>query len=352
MDSGLKHRVIGAGLRAIAASRADRWLASYARGLGVILMFHHVRPARADPFRPNAILEVTPEHLDLTLTLGRQLGFEFVGMDEIPERLGRRAGGPPFAAVTFDDGYRDNAVHAHPILARHGVPWTMFVTTDYASGRGRLWWIELEEVVRRSDRLALVVDGSRWEIPAGTMPEKNAAFATAYSVLRAGPEDRLRDTIAGWGEEVRLDPSRLVQDLCLGWDEIRDLAEDGRVTIGAHTHTHPILAKESERAARDEIEGSRAAIADRLGRTPRHLAYPLGDRSAAGRREFEIAAQAGFATAVTTRPGHLFAAHAGHLRSLPRVSVNGLHQSADAVRALYSGVPFLAWNRGRRMVTD
>jgi hypothetical protein len=35
--------------------------------------------------------------------------------------------------------------------------------------------------------------------------------------------------------------------------------------------------------------------------------------------------------------------------ALPRVSVNGLYQSEAALRALLSGVPFLLWNRGRRL---
>jgi peptidoglycan/xylan/chitin deacetylase (PgdA/CDA1 family) len=81
----------------------------------------------------------------------------------------------------------------------------------------------------------------------------------------------------------------------------------------------------------------------------RHFAYPVGDPGSAGPREFRLALDAGFATAVTTRPGHLFAAHADHPTALPRVSVNGYFQSRAALRALLSGVPFLAWNRGRRL---
>ena len=75
----------------------------------------------------------------------------------------------------------------------------------------------------------------------------------------------------------------------------------------------------------------------------------MGDPGSAGPREFALARELGFATAVTTRPGHLFADHAAHLHALPRVSVNGCHQSPAALRGLLSGVPFLAWNRGRRL---
>ncbi len=59
----------------------------------------------------------------------------------------------------------------------------------------------------------------------------------------------------------------------------------------------------------------------------RHFAYPIGKRRAAGPREFELAAQGGFTTAVTTRPGMLFAPHAAHRHALPRLSLNGRYQS-------------------------
>src|SRR3712207_6310003 len=110
-----------------------------------------------------------------------------------------------------------------------------------------------------------------------------------------------------------------------------------------------MLAKWPTPFARHEIAGSKAVVERKLGRPVRHFAYPVGDPTSAGPREFALAREAGFATAVTTRPGHLFPAHRTHLHALPRVSVNGLHQSEEALRALLSGVPFLAWNRGRRL---
>ena len=346
MSSSVKHRIIAAGFRGVAATGADRWLAPFARGQGAILMFHHVRPARPGPFQPNRLLEITPEHLDRTLTLVRRLGYAIVPLDEVPDRLA--AGGGRFVALTFDDGYRDNRDHALPILKRHDAPWTMFVTTDYASGEGRLWWLELEGVVRTAETLQL--DGRT--LPTRTLEEKEAAFAAIYADLRAGPEPRLRDVIGRWCDETGIDRPALVRSLCLGWDELAALSGERGLTIGAHTLTHRMLAKHDAETARREIVESRRAIEARLGREVRHLAYPVGDPGSAGPREFRLAQEAGYATAVTTRPGHLFAAHADHLAALPRVSVNGLYQSEAAMRALLSGVPFLLWNRGRRVLVD
>ena len=82
--------------------------------------------------------------------------------------------------------------------------------------------------------------------------------------------------------------------------------------------------------------------------TAAHFSYPVGDRGSAALREFTLAAEAGFAAAVTTRPGVLYPAHTRHLLALPRISVNGLLQDARRFETLISGVPTLLWNRGRR----
>ena len=343
----LKHRLFSAGFRAIAATRADRWLRPMAQGVGVILTFHHVRPWRERDFAPNRLLEITPEFLDRTLHMLHRRGFELIPLDQVPERLAAGQEAPPFAALTFDDGYRDNVEHALPVLRRHGAPWTLFVTTEFAQGRGSLWWLELEEAIARLDSIRLPLDGGLIALPSGSPKEKQAAFDAIYGALRAGPEDRLRAGTALLAQQAGIDPGVLCRNLCLSFDEIEVLAGEPGVTIGAHTMTHPILAKHDDAVARREIVEGRRMLEERLAMPVRHLAFPLGDRGSASSREFKLAAEAGFATAVTTRPGHLFPAHRDRLHALPRVSVNGLFQSDAALSALLSGVPFLAWNRGR-----
>lgn len=339
-----RHRLFAAGFRAIAASRADLWLGPVARGRGVVLTFHHVRPGAPGAYAPNSLLTITPDFLDRTLRLVRARGFEIIGLDALPGRLAR--GGRPFVVLTFDDGYRDNAEHAAPILRRHDAPWTLFVTSDFASGRGRLWWLELERAIRRLDRIR-IVDGI--DLPARDAAEKSRAFEVVYRSLRTGPEARLLARIADLSAEAGFAPGTLAGELCLTWSELRDLGRDPGVTFGAHTISHPMLAKHDAATARREIAEGRTRVAAELGRPVIHLSYPVGDPTSAGGREFGLARDLGFATAVTTRPGHLFAAHAAHLHALPRVSVNGHHQTEAALSALLSGVPFLAWNRGRRL---
>ena len=82
---------------------------------------------------------------------------------------------------------------------------------------------------------------------------------------------------------------------------------------------------------------------------PRALRYPVGDRTSAGPREFRIAAELGFKTAVTTRPGVLFPEHGEHLTALPRISLNGEYQQLRYGRVLLSGAATALWNGFRRV---
>ena len=92
----------------------------------------------------------------------------------------------------------------------------------------------------------------------------------------------------------------------MSWDELKPFADDPLITIGAHTITHCNLAKQTEAIAAQEMAISRARIESVLQRPAVHLAYPYGDKVAAGAREFALARAAGFKTAVTTRPGMVF----------------------------------------------
>ena len=135
----------------------------------------------------------------------------------------------------------------------------------------------------------------------------------------------------------------------MDWEAIARLAEHPLATIGAHTLTHPRLAKLDEPTMMAEMRESRKEIEARLGRKVRHLAYPVGDPTSAGTREFAAAQTLGFTTAVTTRPGLVYAEHAEHLTALPRLSVNGNWQDLRNIEVLLSGAAFALWNRGRRV---
>ena len=345
----LKQTTIGAGFRLFRSTGAHRLAARWTGGAGAILMFHRVRPWSGDGFAPNRLLEITPEFLSDTLDVLRELDFDIVTMDEAVARIGENGSGRRFAALTFDDGYRDNAEFALPVLKRHGAPFTMYAVPGYADGTAGLWWVELEEAVRHARSIDVEISGQRFCLTDSNAEEKLDSFNRLYWLLRALPEARLRAVIRDLAERAGIDWRQITRDACLDWDGLAAIAAEPLCTIGAHTMTHPMLAQLSESEMRAQMIESRAAIEARLGIKVAHLAYPVGDPGSAGPREFKAAAELGFASAVTTRPGMLFNEHAAHVTALPRLSVNGNWQDRAALEVLLSGAPFALWNRGRRV---
>lgn len=341
----MKDRVIDAGLGFFRATGLDRAASVVTRGRGVVLMFHSVRPGSAKAYAPNRQLEVTPEFFDASLTLVRDLGYDIVPIGELTERLGRRDGGR-FCVVTFDDGYRDNVEVAAPILRRHNAPYTIYVTTGFAERTARLWWLELEAAIGALDEIDIATAGERFTARARTADEKRQAYAGSFEFLRRHDESVMLDCIAQLCERAGVAVN--VGDLCMSWDEVRAAADDPLCTIGAHTLTHPRLAKHDDAFVRRELEESRATIEREIGRSVVHLAYPFGDKGSAGPRDFEIARACGYETAVTTRPGVLFAGHRDHLFALPRLAVQGGWQDVRMLESLLTGAPFALWNLGRR----
>ncbi len=348
--AGLRPTIIRGGLESLYFSGAHLMLRPFVGGVGAILTLHHVRPPRPDRFQPNRLLEVTPRFLAQVVKYLRRSGLDLVSLDEMHRRITEGDFSRRFVCLTFDDGYRDMLQWAYPILKEANVPFAVYVPTSFPDRLGELWWLVLEAVIARNDRIGLVIDGRDRKFDCATVAEKRALYDELYWWLRARPTDaELRSTVRNLAAFYHVDIAAFCDELCMTWAEIAELASDPLVTIGAHTVNHSILAKLSKEAVRSEMELSASVIEAALSVRPQHLSYPYGDRGSAGAREFEIAAGLGFKTAVTTRPGVLFPQHKQHLTALPRLSLNGDYPRIRYLRVLLSGSATAMWNGFRRV---
>jgi peptidoglycan/xylan/chitin deacetylase (PgdA/CDA1 family) len=346
----LRNTVIRAGLEALYFTGAYHLLRPIFAGVGTIFMLHHVRPRRNNAFQPNHHLEVTPEFLRATLAHLRALGIDIVSADEMSRRLTERDFARRFACFTFDDGYRDNRDFALPVMREYDAPLTVYAASDFAEGTGRLWWVALERVVAATERIDAEIGKTAVRLDTRTLDAKQAAFSRIHDLLRGLPDDRaIAHAMSTLCARYGIDDAAIARELCLSWDELKPFADDRLVTIGAHTISHCNLAIQTEAQARHEMAESRARIETALQRPVVHLAYPYGDRSAAGPREFAMATSAGFKTAVTTRPGMIFPENAEHPTALPRISLNGNYQKTRILPVLTSGAATAMWNGFRRV---
>jgi peptidoglycan/xylan/chitin deacetylase (PgdA/CDA1 family) len=259
----VKTAVMKAAMSGLYHTGAHRLLAPYTQGVGVIFTLHHVRPESDEPkaFSPNRILEVTPEVLDSVLDQVEEAGLDVVSPDEAVERI-REGNGRRFACFTFDDGYRDNLQYAYPLFKRRALPLTLYVPTDYPYGNGELWWVALEEIVARADEIELCRNHELWRLPASSAAEKTRAFEEIYWWLRLIDEATQRRIVRALADRYGIDMAADCERLVMNWDELRTMAADPLVTIGAHTRGHfrhlQALGDESDRGDGGERRPHRA----------------------------------------------------------------------------------------------
>jgi peptidoglycan/xylan/chitin deacetylase (PgdA/CDA1 family) len=113
--------------------------------------------------------------------------------------------------------------------------------------------------------------------------------------------------------------------------EARELEQAG-IDCQSHSFSHPRLAELSTTDITRELSLSRRVLEDELGHAVRHLAYPHGSHDARVRAE---AAEAGYLTGFTTRPGK--AVSYDDVLALPRVKVEGRRGSPDFLARLATG---------------
>ncbi len=190
--AGLRQTIIRGGLESLYFSGAHLALKPLVGGVGAILTLHHVRPPRPDRFQPNRLLEVTPRFLARVVKLLRRSRVDVVGLDEMHRRMTEGDFGRRFVCLTFDDGYRDTLEHAYPILKDAGMPFAVYVPTSFPDQIGELWWLALEAVVARSERIGLVIDGKNRTFDCKTVAEKRALYEELYWWVRR-PQNGNRD---------------------------------------------------------------------------------------------------------------------------------------------------------------
>lgn len=328
-------------------SGAYRAMAPVTKGFGAILMLHRVLPGAngtlPGEFDPNGFLAVSPEFLDAAISRTKAAGLELVDLDEAARRL-TNGEGARFACFTLDDGYRDNRDHALAVFERHECPLTVFVTSGFASRRTAPWWIMVERLIARLPFLDVNVDGKAHHIDCDSVAAKWSCYEQVVSLFTNCSGEAHAQAMLELTDRYGFSLKKLSEELIMGWDELAQFNANPLVTLGAHTVSHPFLARLTAAECRAEVTDGAAEMARHLGQAPRHLAYPYGQAEAAGKREFALAKKIGFSSAVTTRKGLVFAEHANHLTALPRVSLNGDYQEPRYVDVLLSGAAFGLWN--------
>lgn len=292
---------------------------------GVILMLHRVLEddARAAlPHRASLCVGAGAfEHLLLWL----RRHFDYVPLGELLDAPSI-ANGRPRLALTFDDGWRDNFTHAFPLLKKHGVPASIFLSTDFIGSDRNFWWEALGETLWGSfgdaarQRLARRLRELRLPPPdalfqPGTEQARSQCLAHFLQALKKMPAKQLQ--VLADGCPVSAEPH------ALNWWQVRAMEASGLVSFGPHGASHAILTDLDERSLAAELKRSRETLEARCRAPLPIYCYPNGDHD---ERVRDALRRAGYLRALGTQAGVVRAPMLEAL-SLPRIGVS--QQSAQ-----------------------
>ena len=307
------------------------WMRRRCAGGITILMYHRVLPvevAPAYPF-PNLVVDV-PTFEQQMEWLARN--FRVLPLREAVAALegaqgGGLGGARPVACVTFDDGYRDNADHAAPVLERHGLRGTFFVTTGFVEGMPM--WFDVAGAAWRRDPVGAL------QRAASAAPEAREALGRIASLdvwmgtLKKLPVALRGAVVASLGAEA---PGGDYVFAPMTPEQVRHLAQRGH-EIASHAVTHPILPSLDDAALRYELRQSGDTLRRWTGGPVNGFCYPNGNHD---ERVVRAARAEGYAYACAVRRG--IARSDSERMALPRRSIGAPKRLSRALDRFESEV--------------
>ena len=238
--------------------------------------------------------------------------YKFISFDDAVDMLsGKKKMEQYCIAVTFDDGYRNNIRHALPILAKHGITATIFVSTGYISDRKPYSVDRLDYALQNTNvnnrtievgNKSIVISASSREDLAKSYHELRVLFREQYNneILCKQQLDELTSKLEN-------ECGKALSDIfetddwsgLLTWDEIRETNHAG-VVYGSHTVDHYRLAQLSTEEIHHQLARSKSILENELSEQCKHICYPVGSFNTETMR---LSKDCGYESGVTTEPG-------------------------------------------------
>jgi len=226
-------------------------------------------------------------------------------MDEIADGLDRKSLPPRALAITVDDGYRNYLQGAHSVFRAYGLPVTVFLISDFLDGKW-LWWDKVHYLLMNTGQTRITIPVGAMESSYNLQVEDRERVADAIVRKAKGvPNAQRLEMVEKLTEisEVSLPEVPPASMSPLSWDEVRRLRTEG-VSFGAHTKTHPIMARvETDAELLYELSASRRRIEQEIGDTVQHFCYPNGQGTDFDDRSVRAVRECGFRTAVSSIGG-------------------------------------------------
>ncbi|MCH8505576.1 MAG: polysaccharide deacetylase family protein [Ectothiorhodospiraceae bacterium] len=174
--------------------------------------------------------------------------------------------------ITVDDGYADFHDVAWPILKKHGVPATLFVTTGFVDRELWLWPDQVAWLLEQAPEIP-----EQLQLRDASIPTAGNAWQSLINHLLTLPDQAKHEMIQRLAEQLQttLPSEAPAAYASCTWDQLRRMQDEG-LEVGGHTHTHPTLPKVEHENLPGEIHFCRERLQAELGDQPRPFCYPNG----------------------------------------------------------------------------
>lgn len=263
-----------------------------------------------------------PSLIRESLAFLRKKKFNFVTIDDVARATVSGSSLPPNSvAFTLDDGYSDQVDIAADIFSEFDCPATYYVSTGFIDGE--LWYW--------NDKIEYIVDNcppKKLSKLYNLYPHLNLNGKSKDQVKTIITEDATLNSLKDMEAKTSNTATRLGIELPFSapekykpttWDKLKQLEARG-MGVGAHTYSHCILSRESDKTAKFEIERSTNDLKNNISRPSKVFCYPVGRVQDFGQREENYVRELGYISATSSIPGAVNTKARDEIFAIPRFS--------------------------------
>ncbi|HEV8082393.1 MAG TPA: polysaccharide deacetylase family protein [Chitinophagaceae bacterium] len=291
--------------------------------IGVVITFHRVtKDDKKDNSDFNSFIEISGSKLEETILNLKKLEVKFVSLNELSCYLDKdEKPGSPLVHFSFDDGYLDNYLLAFPLLQKHKIPFSIFVTSDFIDyDQAFLWWYIIEYIIK--NELPVYFTKYNFEIAEDDYrKDKEILFEVFRTFLleyididRAYISEQLLKYAGKNFEWSKIEMMK--------WPQLGEMLLSGLCELGVHTRSHARFCKLTDLQKTKEILDCKDAIYKNTRVVSKYFAYPYGSENDIGNTEGlkKILTDCGMQLAFTTVPRELN--RKSEKFFLPRIFIN------------------------------
>ena len=226
------------------------------------IVYHRIAPSIDSYEYMGVPVDVFEEHLKFIKD-----NFKVVNMTDGLDLVSEERSNGIYVSINLDDGYMDNYQHAFPVIKKHGLTATIFLTTDFIGQNHLFWWDEVFQIMKCSGRKC-------HGFKSNNILKDAHRAARINNFLMNKKEPEIRDFIDGLKKQYRID-KKITPNQMLGWQQIKEMAASG-IDFGSPTKTHRNLCLMEDSEIRRELADSKLELEKKLGLKKIGFCYPFG----------------------------------------------------------------------------